>query len=69
MGLVRNIKHDQFPKQRNLRKKVNCCFHYDTENTIDGEFVRDDIGSPYIAIIKLSDGRYVLATECQYNFK
>jgi hypothetical protein len=32
-----------------------------------GEVVRDDIEAPYIMIIRLDDGRHVLATECQWQ--
>lgn len=68
MGYVKNIKIDLFPKQGlNLNKRVNVCFHFDTSKTIEGTIVREDIEEPFIEIIKLDDGRYVLTTECQYT--
>lgn len=68
MGVVSNIKHDKFPEQGNyLGRKVKVCFHYDTNNTIPGVIVRDDKEEPHRTIIKLDDGRHVLAIECQYQ--
>lgn len=70
MGAVKNIKMDTFPKQgQYLNRKVEVCFHYDTSKTIGGEIVRDDSEEPFLTIIKLDDGRHVLATECQYSPK
>ena len=68
MGVVAGISYDKFPKQCQLMR-VKVCFNYDTDNSIGGVFVRDDLEEPYIGIIKLDDGRYVLTTECQYSFK
>lgn len=69
MGVVANIKHDKFPQQAAVGVRLKVCFHYDTKNFIGGEFVRDDVEPPHVGIIKLDDGRYVLATECQYSGK
>lgn len=76
MGCVENITLDQFPKQRDwVGRRVTVCFHYDTSKTIGGEIVRDDMESPNgddssgITIIRLDDGRHVLATECQYSLE
>lgn len=67
MGSVQNIGMHCFPAQGSyLGRRVRVCFHYDTEVTIGGEVVRDDVDAPYALIIKLDDGRYVLATECMY---
>ncbi len=68
MGYEKNIKINMFPKQgRNLNKRVNVCFHHEKSKTIEGTIVREDIEEPFIEIIKLDDGRYVLDTECQYT--
>lgn len=68
MGTVKNITYDQFPKQSDwLGKQLLVCFHYDTSKTLKGEVVRDDLEEPHRMIIKLENGRYVLATECQYQ--
>lgn len=68
MGVNAFIKHDQFPKQGKYHgKKVKVCFHYDTQNSVNGVCVRDDIGDPGITAFRLDDGRFVLATECQWQ--
>jgi len=68
MGCVKTVGFDYFPKQGTfLGKKVNVCFLYDTSRTIEGKIIRDDMEEPFITIIKLADGRHVLATECQYQ--
>ena len=68
MGVQQNISADTFPKQGVfLKKKVVVYFKYDTTKPISGTVIRDDMESPYITIIRLTDGRYVLATECQFS--
>jgi len=70
MGVHRNVGYDKFPKQgRNLGSFVEVCFNYDTSKTINGMIVRDDREEPGLTIIQLADGRYVLATECQYSIR
>lgn len=67
MGVVNNIRHDEFPKQgRWLGARVLVYFNYDTAHELPGVIVRDDRESPGETIIKLDDGRYVRAAECQY---
>lgn len=67
MGVVRNINFDTFPEQGTfLGMKVNVYFHYDTSKMIGGVVVRNDVEIPFITIIKLDNGRFVLATEYQY---
>lgn len=69
MGVHKNISMGSFPKQGSfLGKKVRVCFNYDTSQVIDGVVVREDAEEPGKMIIKLSNGRYVLSTECQYSF-
>lgn len=68
MGLHSNIDIDNFPKQGSLlNTRVKVCFHYVSSQTIEGTIVRDDEEEPGLLIIKLDDGRHVLATECQYQ--
>lgn len=68
MGVKNNIKHDSFPKQGSLvGKPIKVAFHYDTTNVVDAVCVRDDAEAPHQMIFQLSDGRIVLATECQYQ--
>lgn len=76
MGCYDNIGYNEFPKQgSHLGKKAEVCFHFNTNELIAGKVVRDDMESrkvgehesPGLTIIELEDGRYVLATECQYS--
>ena len=68
MGCERNVGFNRFPRQGSmLGKEVWVCFDYDATNMLFGEVVRDDVEEPYRMIFKLEDGRYVLATECQYT--
>jgi len=70
MGVEMNIDFDKFPKQGTyLGKEVEVCFRYNTEKALSGVVVREDDEAPGIMIIKLSDGRHVLSTECQYRPK
>ena len=70
MGVVRSIKHNTFPKQSNrIGKRAKIWFHYDTENWILGTIIRDDSENPNLTIFKLDNGKYALATECQYGMK
>ncbi len=70
MGTQQNITHDRFPAQGSfVGKRVHVCFHYDTSRKVEGTIVRDDGESPNVTIIRLDDGRHVLATECQYGLK
>jgi hypothetical protein len=69
MGCVATINSGcfDFPKQGlHYAKRVQVAFHYDTSKTVGGNVVRDDAEEPWVTIILLDDGRYVLATECQY---
>lgn len=68
MGTHKNISHDRFPKQgRDLGQIVRVVFNYDLRNQLVGKVVRDDMEEPWVTIIALLNGGYVLATECQYS--
>ena len=68
MGVVKNIRIDKYPKQSTwVGEEANVCFNYDSSKHIGGIIIRDDVEEPGETIIKLDDGRYVLATECQYG--
>lgn len=68
MGVHANIGHDDFPAQGSLlNQRVRVCFRRDTGHTIGGLVVRDDMEEPFRTIIRLDDGRHVLADECQYT--
>ncbi|PCJ11106.1 MAG: hypothetical protein COB04_19575 [Gammaproteobacteria bacterium] len=70
MGSKINIDYDKFPLQSSeVGQEVNVCFHRDIEHCIDGVIVRADREKPFVTIIRLSDGRHVLDTECQYQDK
>lgn len=68
MGQSPLIGADKFPDQTEwVGRRVRVCFNYDTTRLIGGAFVRDDAFEPHVGIIKLDDGRHVLAEECQYT--
>lgn len=74
MGCVETITYEKFPKQADenykypqLGKRVKVCYHYDTSKFHYGVIVRDDIEEPFETIIKLDNGNYIRATECQYS--
>ena len=67
MGCVESISLIGWPKQgAHLGQRVEVCFHHDTRQMIRGTIVRHDATPPYRGIIRLDDGRFVLAAECQY---
>lgn len=77
MGCVSTIAYDKFPKQRDkdykypymaVGAKVKVCFHYDTSKYCMGTLVRSDLEEPFEEIIRLDDGRFIRAVECQYSF-
>ena len=70
MGVVVGIDHESFPEQSSVNPpgtKVKVCFKYNVEHTLNGEIVRNDIVEPFVGIIRLVDGRYVLMSECMYS--
>lgn len=68
MGCSKKVGIDIFPKQGPfLHCRVRVCFNYDTSSVIEGEMVRQDMEEPYLSIIKLDDGRYIMTTECQFQ--
>lgn len=68
MGVTANVGADKFPTQgHNLGRRCMVVFNYDLTRRFPGVIVRDDITAPHLTIIGLDDGRYVLATECQYQ--
>ena len=68
MGYVESIDYESFPKQGDwLGKRTTVCFKFDTFHQIGGEFVRDDSEAPGVCIIRLDDGRFVLASECMHK--
>lgn len=68
MGIVKGIGYDEWPKQgANLGREVRVCFRYDASRTLRGTVIRDDIEEPFRTIIRLDDGRVLLASECQFS--
>jgi hypothetical protein len=69
MGVHKNITFTKFPAQSNdLGRRVRVCYHYEVEKAHEGVIVRDDVEDPGIMLIRLDNGRHVLAAECQYQF-
>ena len=77
MGCIDTITYDKFPKQKDKNYKypqfkvgsrVEVCYHFDTSKYHYGTIVRDDLEKPFETIIKLDNGRYLRAVECQYSY-
>ena len=77
MGCIDTITYDKFPKQKDenykypefkVGSRVEVCYHYDTSKYHYGTIVRDDLEEPFETIIKLDNGRYLRAVECQYSY-
>jgi transcriptional regulator with XRE-family HTH domain len=69
MGSVSTITATTFPKQsKYLFRRCTVSFHYDFDHGIPGVIVRDDKEEPYRTIIQIGEGRFILASECQYSF-
>lgn len=70
MGVHQSVGYNKFPKQgANLDKRVSVYFGYDLDRIVEGVIVRDDMEQPFLSIIKLADGRYVMSTECMYSIQ
>lgn len=69
MGYVQTIDYDKFPEQGSWKgRRCKVCFNYGSE-TIWGVIVRDDREPPNRTIIQLDDGRFILASECQFQLE
>ena len=77
MGCIDTITYDKFPKQKDenykypefkVGSRVQVCYHFDTSKYHYGTIVRDDLEEPFETIIKLDNGRYLRAVECQYSY-
>lgn len=77
MGCIDTITYDKFPKQKDenykypefkVGSRVEVCYHFDTSKYHYGTIVRDDLEEPFETIIKLDNGRYLRAVECQYSY-
>ena len=77
MGCIDTIAYEKFPKQRDenykhsyfkVGSKVKVSYHYDTSKYHYGTIVRYDLEEPFETIIKLDNGRYLRAVECQFSY-
>lgn len=77
MGCIDTITYEKFPKQKDenykypkfkVGSRVKVCYHYDTSKCHYGTIVRDDLEEPFETIIKLDNGRYLRAVECQFSY-
>ena len=77
MGCIDTITYEKFPKQKDenykypqfkVGSRVKVCYHYDTSKYHYGTIVRDDLEEPFETIIKLDNGRYLRAVECQLSY-
>ena len=68
MGCIDTIRWNSFPAQSDrVGDEVVVCFHYDLENEVHGQVIRDDREPPMETLIMLDDGRVVRGSECQYR--
>jgi len=75
METIRAIGGRRFPEQYSVNesanggvgRKVVVHFNNDDKQTAIGVIIRDDKEPPLMTVIRLSDGRVVLATECLYS--
>lgn len=65
---IGNVDVTKYPKQGELRQRVKVVFNYDRSVIATGIIVRNDVEEPYRVIIELTDGRYILDSECQYSY-
>ena len=77
MGCIDTITYEKFPKQKDenykypqfkVGSRVKVCYHFDTSKYHYGTIVRDDLEEPFETIIKLDNGRYLRAVECQFSY-
>ena len=67
MGCVKNVSMDAWPEQGDFAgRRTEVCFHRNTERTIMGRIVRNDVEEPFLTIIRLDDGRFILGSKCQH---
>lgn len=68
MGCVSTIDINNFPKQSDkIGSFVKVVYNYNTNKCEIGKIVRDDMENPFVMIIKI-DERFILSSECQYQF-
>ena len=68
MGYVTSFTKKAFPKQgSHFGKRALVVLQSDSTNEVAGEVVRDDMEMPFLTVIRLDDGRHVMANECMYK--
>lgn len=69
MGIEKYVKSGVFPKQNSylLNRSVEICIECNDAGMTKGKIVRADIEEPYVIIIHLENGQYVLGSECRFN--
>ena len=67
MSYNAHVGFDRFPMQGEfLGTRTRVVFDH-SDPPLMGTIVRDDTDVPWVTIIHLDNGRYVLGTECQYS--
>lgn len=62
------MKLKTWPKQGEMiHRRAEVIFNRDDGEVFRGIVVRDDVDGPMRTIIRLDDGRVVLAVECQWR--
>lgn len=66
----RGYRMNSYPVQtEDLGKLVDVYFQYDMEKHMDGRIVRQDKAAPYLTVIRLDNGNYVLGHEIEFRPK
>lgn len=67
MGMHPSIGKDRFPRQGAVGERMKVRLSDGSE--LGGTMRRDDMEAPWLTLIELDDGRFVLGTECVYAFE
>lgn len=62
------MKIPSYPPQRpTVGCRVKVVFHFDERQIFPGVIVRDDKEEPYVMLVQIGEGQFVLGTECQWR--
>jgi hypothetical protein len=62
------MKLRQYPQQSaRIGQRVEVLFNDGTRFPLPGVLVRQDVEEPFVTILQLTNGQYVLATECPWS--
>lgn len=65
---MRDVGIYKVPNQsKDVGKQTKVIFNYDSTQKHEGVIIRDDIEEPFLTLIKLDAGPFIISTECQYS--